>query len=80
MMPSFTRMIVGAAFVLGVFLAPAISVEPDEVLKDPALEARARALSKELRCMVCPFESIDASEAPLAKDLRLLVRERLFAG
>lgn len=56
------------------------AVRPDEMLKDPALEARARALSKELRCMVCQNESIDDSEAPLAHDLRVLVRERLQAG
>src|SRR5512132_3122829 len=58
----------------------AIAVEPGEVLSDPALEARARALSKELRCMVCQNQSIDDSEAPLARDLRVLVRERLQAG
>ena len=58
----------------------AIAVEPDEVLSDAALEARARALSKELRCMVCQNQSIDDSEAPLARDLRILVRERLQAG
>jgi cytochrome c-type biogenesis protein CcmH len=60
--------------------APAAAVEPDEVLSDPALEARARALSRELRCMVCQNQSIDDSDAPLARDLRLLVRERLQAG
>ena len=58
----------------------AFAVQPDEVLSDPALEARARALSKELRCMVCQNQSIDDSDAPLARDLRLLVRERLTAG
>ncbi|MDO9413999.1 MAG: cytochrome c-type biogenesis protein CcmH [Pseudolabrys sp.] len=56
------------------------AVTPDEVLKDPALEQRARALSQELRCMVCQNQSIDDSDAPLAKDLRLLVRERLVKG
>jgi cytochrome c-type biogenesis protein CcmH len=56
------------------------AVQPDEMLKDPVLEARARALSKELRCMVCQNESIDDSEAPLAHDLRVLVRDRLKAG
>jgi cytochrome c-type biogenesis protein CcmH len=56
------------------------AVTPDEILKDPALEARARDLSRELRCMVCQNQSIDDSEAPLAKDLRLLVRERLTNG
>lgn len=58
----------------------ALAVQPDEVLKDPALESRARVLSKELRCMVCQNQSIDDSDAPLARDLRLLVRERLSAG
>ena len=58
----------------------AMAVEPDEVLSDTTLEARARALSKELRCMVCQNQSIDDSEAPLARDLRILVRERLQAG
>src|ERR1700742_1326176 len=56
------------------------AVEPDEMLSDPVLEARARALSKELRCMVCQNQSIDDSAAPLAHDLRVLVRERLTAG
>jgi cytochrome c-type biogenesis protein CcmH len=58
----------------------AFAVTPDEMLKDPVLEARARDLSRELRCMVCQNQSIDDSEAPLAKDLRLLVRERLTKG
>ena len=56
------------------------AVTPDEMLKDPVLEARARVLSQELRCMVCQNQSIDDSEAPLAKDLRILVRERLMKG
>ena len=59
---------------------PVLAVEPGEILKDPALETRARALSRELRCMVCQNQSIDDSEAPLAHDLRVLVRERLQAG
>ena len=59
---------------------PVLAVELGEVLNDPALETRARALSKELRCMVCQNQSIDDSEAPLAHDLRVLVRERLQAG
>jgi cytochrome c-type biogenesis protein CcmH len=59
---------------------PALAVQPDEILKDPALEARARALSRELRCMVCQNQSIDDSDAPLARDLRVLVRERLTTG
>ena len=58
----------------------ALAVEPDEILADPALEARARTLSAELRCLVCQNQSIDESNAPLARDLRLLVRERLKAG
>lgn len=58
----------------------AFAVTPDEILKDPALETRARNLSRELRCMVCQNQSIDDSEAPLAKDLRVLVRERLSSG
>lgn len=73
------RAAVLAAFV---FLAalPALAVQPDEVLADPALEARARALSAQLRCMVCQNQSIDDSDASLARDLRILVRERLKAG
>ncbi|MBL4647068.1 MAG: cytochrome c-type biogenesis protein CcmH [Hyphomicrobiales bacterium] len=59
---------------------PALAVEPDEVLADPVLESRARDLSTEVRCMVCQNQSIDSSDAPLAKDLRILVRERLTAG
>ena len=59
---------------------PAHAVQVDEILPDPALEARARAISHDLRCMVCQNQSIDDSEAPLARDLRLLVRERLKAG
>jgi cytochrome c-type biogenesis protein CcmH len=58
----------------------ALAVEPDEMLADPALEARARTISRELRCMVCQNQSIDDSGAPLARDLRVLVRERLNAG
>lgn len=58
----------------------AAAVEPDELLADPALEARARAISREIRCVVCQSESIDDSNAPLARDLRLLIRERIKAG
>src|SRR5262247_1443027 len=61
-------------------LSSSLAVQPDEMLKDPNLEARARELSKELRCMVCQNQSIDDSDAPLARDLRLLVRERISAG
>lgn len=60
--------------------APALAVQPDEILSDPALEARARALSKGLRCLVCQNENIDDSNATLARDLRVLLRERLVAG
>lgn len=60
--------------------SPAHAVQPDEVMQDPAKEARARHLSKELRCMVCQNQSIDDSDAPLARDLRLLVRERIATG
>jgi cytochrome c-type biogenesis protein CcmH len=67
--------------VLAALLGPAAhAVTPDEILKDPALEARARHLSQELRCMVCQNQSIDDSDAPLAHDLRVLVRDRLKAG
>ncbi|MBV6658331.1 MAG: cytochrome c-type biogenesis protein CcmH [Devosiaceae bacterium] len=59
---------------------PALAVQPDEVLDDPVLEQRARALSAEIRCLVCQNESIDESNAQLARDLRILVRERLVAG
>ncbi|KAF5884588.1 MULTISPECIES: cytochrome c-type biogenesis protein [Rhizobium] len=68
------------AVVVVLMAAPAFAVNPDEVLADPALEARARALSAELRCMVCQNQSIDDSNADLAKDLRLLVRERISDG
>ena len=71
-----------AAGLVILFLAfsPAHAVQPDEILKDPALEARARSLSQELRCLVCQNQSIDDSNAELARDLRVLVRERLAAG
>jgi cytochrome c-type biogenesis protein CcmH len=69
-------LIVGLALLQG----PAGAVQPGEELADPALEARARALSAELRCMVCQNQSIDLSDADLAHDLRVLVRERLMAG
>ena len=67
---------------LALSMAPGLAnaVTPDEMLKNPVLETRARHLSQELRCMVCQNQSIDDSEAPLAKDLRVLVRERLKAG
>jgi cytochrome c-type biogenesis protein CcmH len=70
--------LVGACLLL--LATSAGAVQPDEVLDDPALETRARELSEGLRCLVCRNESIDESSAPLARDLRLLVRERLVAG
>lgn len=78
-----------AALLAAPLLAPAVSpiappaalaLQPDEILKDPALEARARDISKELRCLVCQNQSIDDSDATLARDLRILVRDRLKAG
>lgn len=70
-----------AMFILiGLGVAPGHAVTPDEMLSDPALEARARVLSQELRCVVCQNQSIDDSNAPLAHDLRVLLRERLTAG
>ena len=69
------------AFVCWVWSAsPIHAVQPDEIMSDPVKESRARDLSRELRCMVCQNQSIDDSEAPLARDLRLLVRERIAAG
>jgi cytochrome c-type biogenesis protein CcmH len=79
--PRRTHSIRAALFaVLFALSAPAHAVQPDEILKDPVAESRARKLSSELRCLVCQNESIDDSNAPLAKDLRLLVRERITAG
>lgn len=69
-----------AAFLLAGAAAPSYAVQPDEILPDAKLEARARDLSHQLRCMVCQNQSIDESDAPLAHDLRVLVRERLKAG
>lgn len=68
------------AFLAMMVATPVWAVQPDEVLSDPALEARARTLSQGLRCLVCRNENIDDSNAQLARDLRLLVRERLVAG
>ena len=69
-----------AALMLLTALAPAFAVRPDEVLPDPALEARARDIGKELRCLVCRNQSVDDSDADLAHDIRVLVRQRLAAG
>lgn len=74
------RILLVLAAILCLPMNSARAVEPDEVLADPALEARARAISVELRCLVCQNQSIDDSNAPLARDLRLIVRERLTAG
>jgi cytochrome c-type biogenesis protein CcmH len=73
-------MIRALALALAVLASPAAAVEPDEILADPALESRARVLSQGLRCPVCQNENIDDSDAPIARDLRLLLRERLTAG
>jgi cytochrome c-type biogenesis protein CcmH len=69
-----------AVFALSLAAVPAWAVMPDEVLRDPVVESRARALSQELRCVVCQNQSIDDSNAPLARDLRILVRDRLASG
>lgn len=61
-------------------LAPVMAVEPDEMLEDPVLEARAREVSRQLRCVVCQNQDIDSSNAGIARDMRLLVRERIVAG
>jgi cytochrome c-type biogenesis protein CcmH len=74
------RRLLVAASVFAALMSPARAVQPDEIMSDPAKEARARELSRELRCMVCQNQSIDDSEAPLARDLRLLVRERIASG
>jgi cytochrome c-type biogenesis protein CcmH len=74
------RVLATALAALCLSLTPALAVQPDEILKDPALERRARDISAGLRCLVCQNQSIDDSDAPLAKDLRVLVRERLKAG
>lgn len=66
--------------ILTVLAVPGLAVQPDEILPDPAQEARARALSAEIRCLVCQNQSIDDSDASLARDLRLLVREQIKAG
>lgn len=65
---------------LALIASPAFAVQPDEVLQDPALEARARDISKGLRCPVCQNENIDDSNAPISRELRILLRERLVAG
>lgn len=71
-----------APYVLALFLtvAPAWAVQPDEMLADPVLESRARVISHDIRCPVCQGETIDDSNAPIARDLRIIIRERLVAG
>ena len=77
----FPAFVVVFAVALALLAAPGLAgPQPDEILDDPALEARARAISQELRCVVCRNESIDDSNAPLARDMRLVVRERLVEG
>lgn len=72
----------GLPYILALFLAvsPAFAVQPDEMLADPALEARAREISSDIRCPVCQGETIDDSNAPIARDLRIIIRERLTTG
>ena len=76
------KLTLACAFAMAVMMGSpeAHAVQPDEIMSDPAKEVRARDLSRELRCMVCQNQSIDDSDAPLARDLRLLVRERIAAG
>ena len=74
------RLRLALAFLFALLAAPCFAVQPDEVMKEPALEARARGLSEGLRCMVCQNESIDDSEAPLARDIRILIRKRIAEG
>jgi cytochrome c-type biogenesis protein CcmH len=75
-----SRLAVALGLLVYLLASPAFAVLPNEMLADPALEARARALSKEVRCQVCQNQNIDDSAAPLAADLRRLIRERLTAG
>lgn len=79
-MKRFSLILVVAGMFAGVLASAAQAVTPDEMLKDPVLEARARVISQTLRCVVCQNQSIDDSSAPLAQDLRVLVRERLTSG
>lgn len=69
-------------YILALFLlgSPVLAVQPDEILADPGLEARAREISRDIRCPVCQGETIDDSSAPISRDLRLIIRERLVAG
>lgn len=80
MIRNWTATIRTSMLALAILASPVWAVQPDEVLDDPVLEQRARDLSQELRCLVCRNESIDESNADLARDLRILLRERLVAG
>lgn len=80
MIKRFLTLLVGSALIFSSFTGIAVAVEPGEQLDDPVLEERARILSQRLRCVVCQNQSIDDSSAPLAGDLRLIIRERLTAG
>ena len=73
-------MILRAILICLICVGPVFAVEPDEILDDPILEQRARDLSKEIRCLVCQNEPIDSSDAQIARDLRVLIRERLLQG
>ena len=79
-MTQLKALLAAMAVLLFLSASPALAVEPSEMLDDPALEARARDISDHLRCVVCQNQTIDDSNAPLAHDMRLLVRERLLAG
>ena len=74
------RLLAALVLALCALASPCLAVQPDEVMKDPVLEARARALSAELRCMVCQNQSIDDSDAALAHDIRVLIRQRIAKG
>lgn len=69
-----------AVLALTLIATPVAAVQPDEILADPALEARAREISRDIRCPVCQGESIDDSSAPISRDLRIIIRERIMAG
>lgn len=77
---AFSRVLTATLLLFALLMTPALAVNPDEILDDPALEERARDLSAQIRCMKCQNQSIDDSDADLARDLRLMVRERLVAG
>lgn len=79
-MSSLMRTVASAIVVTFLLLSSAAAVEPDEIMGDPALEARAREISAEVRCVVCQNQSIDSSNAEMARDMRIIVRERLAAG